>query len=49
MRYHYYFCQKSVTSELSEDAVVRAILVCPECIEAGKIVVPEIPDRMERA
>jgi DNA-directed RNA polymerase subunit RPC12/RpoP len=43
MRYHCYFCGKSVTSELPSDAVIRASLVCPECIEAGKITIPERP------
>ncbi len=31
-----FYCSKSVSSELPEEAVVRAICVCPECIEAGK-------------
>jgi DNA-directed RNA polymerase subunit RPC12/RpoP len=39
MRYRCYFCGKSVTTELPSDAVIRAILVCPECIEAGRITV----------
>jgi len=33
MRYHCYGCNKSVTSELPEDSVIRALLLCPECIE----------------
>lgn len=33
MRYVCYFCSKSVSSELPHDAVIRALLVCPECIE----------------
>ena len=41
VRYHCHFCGKSVTSELPDDAVVRAILVCPECIEAKRILFPE--------
>ena len=41
MRYGCYFCGKSVTSELPEDSIIRAILVCPECIEAGKIIIKE--------
>jgi hypothetical protein len=44
MRYHCYFCSKSVSSELPNDSVIRAILICPECIEAGVIKVPE-PDK----
>lgn len=40
MRYTCYFCGKSVTSELPGDAVIRALLVCPECIEKGRIYVP---------
>jgi DNA-directed RNA polymerase subunit RPC12/RpoP len=41
MRYHCHFCGKSVTSELPDDTVIRAILVCPECIEDKRIVIPE--------
>lgn len=39
MRYVCYFCGKSVSSELPNDSIIRAILVCPECIEAKKIIV----------
>lgn len=28
-------CAKSVTSELPEDAVIRAALICPECLQVG--------------
>jgi DNA-directed RNA polymerase subunit RPC12/RpoP len=41
MRYHCYFCGKSVTTELPDDSVIRAVLVCPECIEAKRILLPE--------
>lgn len=41
MRLHCYFCHKSVSNEVPEETVVRAALVCPECIEAGKIEIPE--------
>lgn len=41
MRYTCYFCHKSVTSELPDDSVIRAVLVCPECIEAKKITITE--------
>jgi hypothetical protein len=41
MRLYCTFCGKSVSSEVPEDAVVRAALVCPECLEAGKIILPE--------
>jgi hypothetical protein len=42
VRYCCYFCFKSVTSELpvKPAVIIRAILVCPECIEAGKIKIP---------
>ena len=33
MRLHCYSCGKSVSNEVPGDTVVRAILVCPECIE----------------
>ena len=41
MRYFCWCCHKSVTSELPDDAVVRAISVCPECIQEKKILFPE--------
>lgn len=47
MRLHCYFCQKSVSSEVPEETIVRAALICPECIEAGEIEIPEDPPRCE--
>ena len=41
MRYYCYICGKSVTSEIPENLVIRAVLVCPECIEQGKISILE--------
>jgi len=41
MRYFCWFCRESVTSELPHDSVIRAILVCPECVEKKKIIIPE--------
>jgi DNA-directed RNA polymerase subunit RPC12/RpoP len=41
MRYLCHFCGKSVTNEVPDDTVIRAILVCPECIEAKRIIIPE--------
>ena len=35
MRYHCHMCGESVTSELPEDAVIRAALICPECLQNG--------------
>lgn len=33
MRLFCWYCHSSVTSELPEDSVFRAIAVCPECLE----------------
>ena len=41
MRYICHFCKKSVSSSLPDDAVIRALMVCPECIEAKRIIIPE--------
>jgi ribosome-binding protein aMBF1 (putative translation factor) len=41
MRGRCHFCGKSVTTEIPDDTIIRALLVCPECIEAGKVVIPE--------
>ena len=41
MRYHCWFCGKSVTTPVPDDTLVRALLVCPECIDAKRIVFPE--------
>ena len=35
MRIRCYGCTKSVSSEVPEDTVLRAVAICPECIEAG--------------
>jgi hypothetical protein len=40
MRLYCWFCGKSVSSELDEDVYVGAILVCPECIEKERIIIP---------
>jgi DNA-directed RNA polymerase subunit RPC12/RpoP len=47
MRYHCHFCGKSVTSELPNDAVIRAALVCPECLEEGKILFQTEPVQLK--
>jgi hypothetical protein len=39
------FCGKTVTTPVDNGTIVRAILVCPECIEAGCVVIPEPEDR----
>lgn len=41
MRYHCQLCGKSVTSELPDDSVIRAILICPECIGEDKVTFPQ--------
>jgi hypothetical protein len=33
VRYACFFCLKSVTSELPDDSIIRATLICPECLE----------------
>jgi len=33
VRYHCDYCHKSVTSELDDNAVIRATLICPECLQ----------------
>ncbi len=48
MRYYCWACNKSVTSELPYDSVIRAVLFCPECIESGKHVrIVETVDELE--
>ena len=37
MRLHCHFCGKSVSNEEPEETAVRALLVCPECIEAKRV------------
>jgi len=44
MRYHCHMCQKSVTSELPPDSVIRAVLICPECIEEKRVIFPDAED-----
>lgn len=40
MRLYCYFCGKSVSTDVPRETVVRALLVCPECIEDGRVTVP---------
>jgi len=39
MRYHCHSCGKSVTSELPDHSIIRAVMFCPECIEENRVVV----------
>jgi len=41
MRLYCWFCHKSVSNEVPDETVLRAVVVCPECIEAKKIIFPE--------
>lgn len=41
MRLHCWFCQKSVSTEVPHETVVRATLICPECIIKGMVVFPD--------
>lgn len=34
-------CGKSVSNEVPFNTIVRAVLACPECIEAGRVTFPE--------
>lgn len=47
MRLRCYECQKSVSSEVPEETVVRAWMVCPECIEQmdkdGRLRLNDVP------
>ncbi|HEY6415293.1 MAG TPA: hypothetical protein VIX41_03615 [Acidimicrobiales bacterium] len=41
MRIYCYFCGTSVSTEVPEETILRAVAVCPECIEAERILIPE--------
>ena len=40
MRLCCYFCGKWASNEVPEETVVRGVVVCPECIEAGRVKIP---------
>lgn len=40
-----YFCGKSVSTPADKETVIRALLVCPECVESGCIYIPEPENR----
>lgn len=40
-RLYCYFCLKPVSSKLSYEVIVRALVVCPECVEQQKVIVIE--------
>ena len=49
MRYHCHFCQKSVTSDLPNEAVIRATLICPECLElADQVKLNDVMEDLEK-
>ena len=41
MRLFCWSCAKSVSNEVPDETVLRAVCICPECIEAKKVVFPE--------
>lgn len=36
MRLHCWCCGKSVSTDVPDETVLRAVAICPECIEAGE-------------
>lgn len=40
-----HFCGKSVTTEFlvpnENSFIIRAIVVCPECIDSGQVIIPD--------
>ncbi len=46
MRLACYLCGKPVSSELDDDTVLRAIVICPECIAKRHIHLSEPPPQM---
>lgn len=47
IRLHCYFCCKPVSSKIPYETVVRALIICPECIEKNRIIIPESEDEIE--
>ena len=41
MRIYCYFCGKSVSTEVPDETVLRALAVCPECIQQKRILITE--------
>ena len=35
MRIHCFECSKSVSSEVPDETILRAVAVCPECLQKG--------------
>lgn len=48
MRLFCWSCAKSVSNEVPEDTILRAVCICPECIEAKKVIFPEDETPKER-
>jgi len=44
IRLHCYFCNKPVSSIVPSETIVRAAVICPECIEQGRIEIPELEE-----
>ena len=43
MRIYCSMCGKSCSTEVPDTTVFRAMAVCPECIEAEKVIIPDDP------
>lgn len=41
LRLRCFYCGTSVSNEVPEDTVVRAVLICPECLEKEAKELPE--------
>jgi hypothetical protein len=33
-----FLCEKSVSNEVPDETIIRAALICPECVDAGRVV-----------
>lgn len=43
------FCSKSVSTEVHDRTIVRAILVCPECLELGRVIIMDFKATSEES
>lgn len=48
MKFLCWCCRKPVSSDVLESVTIRAVLICPECIEEGKVIFKEDLEKLQQ-
>ena len=47
MRLFCHFCHKSVSNEVPDSTIIRAVLICPECVEKSPEEIERVIERVK--